>query len=147
MEKYIKVQSETARQFMAEILGTFLLCLIGCSSVAQFKFFSKESSDSNFLPVHISFGLGAMIAVVTVGKVSGAHLNPAVSLAMLITGRLTFVKFLIYSFAQFVGAFLAAGVVFLLYLDGLRAYKPGMFSLDAAGIFATYPNNCWALPS
>ena len=51
-----------------------------------------------------------------------------------------FVRFLVYSIAQFIGAFLAAGVVFLAYIDGLKKYSEGMYSASTAGIFATYPN-------
>jgi MIP family channel proteins len=137
----MRVENETVRQFLGEVLGTFILCVVGLSSVAQFKLLAKDNQyNTNFLSVHVAFGLGAAIAVVTVGKVSGAHLNPAVSLAMFLTGRLSLLKFLVYEIAQFVGAFLAAAVVFVLYLDGMRGYpNGGIFSMELAGIFATYP--------
>lgn len=60
-------------------------------------------------------------------------MNPAVSFAMFLTGRLSLLEFLAYSLAQFCGAFLASGAVFLVYLDALKAYPSGMFSLDTAG--------------
>jgi glycerol uptake facilitator-like aquaporin len=50
-----------AREFLAEVLGTFLLCLIGLSSVAQYKFFAKDK-NVNFFPVNLAFGLGATAA-------------------------------------------------------------------------------------
>jgi MIP family channel proteins len=134
LRKFLRVENETARQLLGEFLGTFILCLVGLSSVAQFKFNGK----TDFLQVHIAFGLGAAIAVIAVGKISGAHLNPAVSLAFFLTGRLSLLKFLIYFIGQFIGAFVAAAAVFLLYWDAINA-NGGTNSMDMAGIFATYP--------
>ena len=67
-------------------------------------------------------------------------MNPAVSFAMFLTGRLNAFKLFVYSIGQFLGAFLGALIVFLVYYDGLKQYKAGMYSLETAGIFATYPN-------
>lgn len=141
LRKYLHIKSELAREFLAEILGTFLLCVFGLSAVAQHTFFGGDGVNNNadFLTVHLSFGLGAVIAVVVMGKISGAHLNPAVSLAMFITGRLSILRFILYSLAQTFGAFLAAVFVFLVYLDKFRALDD-MYQLSYAGIFATYPN-------
>lgn len=66
-------------------------------------------------------------------------MNPAVSFAMLLTGQMSIFRFFIYSLAQFVGAFLAAFMVFIIYLDAIRNNRDGMYSLETAGIFATYP--------
>ncbi len=57
----MRVKNQLAREFLAEVLGTFLLCVIGLSGVAQFKFFAKEGNH-NFFPVNIAFGLGATTA-------------------------------------------------------------------------------------
>jgi glycerol uptake facilitator-like aquaporin len=66
---------------------------------------------------------------------SGCHINPAVSWAMLITGRMSIMRFFLYTLAQFIGAFLGALVVFIVYIDALKAYKPSMYSLDTAGVY------------
>lgn len=60
---------------------------------------------------------------------------------MFLLGRISIVKLLIYSIAQFLGAFFASLMVFITYLNQLGKYKNGMFSLDTAGIFATFPND------
>jgi aquaporin-9 len=112
----------------------------GLGSVAQFNFFKAESQNPDFLSINLGFGLGVTAAILVVGKASGAHLNPAVSLAMFLTGRMSFLRFIVYTIGQVLGAFLGALLVFVVYLDGLKAYKPDMYSLDTAGIFATYPN-------
>lgn len=53
---------------------------------------------------------------------------------MLITGRMTFLRFIIYTIGQFLGSFFGALLVYLVYLDGLKKYEGGMNSLDTAGI-------------
>lgn len=60
---------------------------------------------------------------------------------MLLTGRMNFKRFFVYFLGQLIGSFLAAFIVFLVYIDALKAYPDGMYSLDLAGIFATYPND------
>ena len=59
---------------------------------------------------------------------------------MFLTGRLNSLRLFVYAIGQFLGAFLGALIVFLVYYDGIKHYKAGMYSLDTAGIFATYPN-------
>lgn len=65
-------------------------------------------------------------------------MNPAVSLAMVLTGRMYIKRFFVYVASQLIGAFLAALFVFIVYLDGLKNYKPGMYSLDSAGEFCKF---------
>ena len=65
--------------------------------------------------------------------IKGAQTNPAVSFSMFLTGRLSLLKLLVYIIGQFCGAFLASFVVYLVYLDALKSYKLGMYSLDTAG--------------
>ena len=59
---------------------------------------------------------------------------------MFLTGRLSFLKLIIYSIGQFIGSFLGAVIVFLVYYDSLKNFKAGMYSMETAAIFATYPN-------
>jgi MIP family channel proteins len=60
---------------------------------------------------------------------------------MLILGKMPLYKFILYTIAQCLGAWLASLMVFLVYLNQLQKYKNGMYSIDTAGIFATYPND------
>ena len=111
--------------------------------MAQYIFSGKKE----FLSVNISFGFSLAIAIIAVGKVSGifnslilsdiqkwirilykknikgGHMNPAVSLSMLLLGRLTLVRFFIYASAQVLGAFFASLMVYLVYLNQLGLYK------------------------
>jgi glycerol uptake facilitator-like aquaporin len=93
-----------------------------------------------------SHSLGVMLGVYTAGK-SGAHLNPAVTLANCIYRKFPWRKFPIYAFAQTFGAFCAAGVVYGNYKSAIDAFEggpgirtvPGYSNHSSAGIFCTYP--------
>jgi glycerol uptake facilitator protein len=63
----------------------------------------------------------------------GGHLNPAVSFAFLVQGKLSLLRFLVYTFAQNLGAFLGAVMVYLAYINELHEYSDGMQSFDTAG--------------
>ena len=60
---------------------------------------------------------------------------------MVLMGRLSVLKFILYVIGQFIGSLLAALMVFLVYYNQLQKYPGGMFSIDTASIFATYPND------
>ena len=68
MEKYLKIKNQLAREMLAEAFGTLILCAFGLASIAQFIF---NKGVGSFLSVNISFGFGATIAGVVIGKVSG----------------------------------------------------------------------------
>jgi len=138
MRRYFKIKNQLAREFLAETLGIFILIAFGCASVAQNVF--SDNNNKSFLSVNLSFGFGVTLAAVTVGKVSGCHINPAVSFAFLITGRMSVLRFLIYSLGQLLGAFLGAFAVWLVYFDAIHKFNnTNKLGVDTAGIFATYP--------
>lgn len=89
------------RQFLAEFYGTFILVLVGTGSLAF-------GLGNNLLGVAFAFGTGAMIAIYTVGHISGAHLNPAVTLAMYLDKRMPIKTLLVYVIAQILGACFAS---------------------------------------
>lgn len=136
--RFARVRNDKIRQFLAEILATFLLCFGGIGAIAV-STFSNGSTSS--LAVPIGFGFGGAMGIIASGKVSGAHMNPAVSLAFFLTGRLSIVRFILYVSGQLLGAFVAALAVFTLYIDQLKSYGPDQFSMKTASIFATYPND------
>ena len=69
-----------------------------------------------------------------VGNISGGHLNPAVSFSMLLIKKLSVWKFILYVIAQSIGSFLAALMVYLVYLDQLRAWPGGMYTIGTASM-------------
>ena len=72
IQRYVKVKNQNLREMLAEFLGTFLLVVFGCGSVAQFVLDKNDKSLSNgFLSVNLSFGFGATVACCVIGKISG----------------------------------------------------------------------------
>lgn len=139
LRSILSVKNVLFRQFLAEVFGTFFFISFGLGSVAQYVFAGRKS----FLAVNLSFGLGLGLAILVVGRISGGHLNPAVSLSMLLLGRINFVKFLLFTLAQCIGSFFAALIVFVVYYDNISSFKNGKYSITTAGIFATYPTDLY----
>ena len=112
------------RQFLAEFYGTFVLVLVGTGSLAF-------GLGNQLVGVAFAFGTGAMIAIYTIGHISGAHLNPAVTLAMVIDQRMSFKTAIIYVIAQVLGGFFAS--LTLLLASGTSVYQ----GLGASGVDTT----------
>jgi MIP family channel proteins len=131
----------TLREVLAEFLGTFVLILFGAGVVAQF-IVSKQAAGS-YLAINVAWGLGVVMGCYVSAGVSGAHLNPAVTLAAAVHRGFPWRKVVPYMAGQFVGAFVAAAVVYLTYREGLTAFDGGVRQVlgpqGTAGIFATYP--------
>ncbi len=129
------------RELYAEFLGTMVLILFGAGVVAQNIL--SEGRNGSYLAINIAWGLGVAMGVYIAGGVSGAHLNPAVSLALAFRKTFPWRKVLPYSLAQTAGAFAASLVVFSVYNDAFRAFDGGVRAVAGAkataGIFATYP--------
>nr|DBA34551.1 TPA: hypothetical protein GDO54_002101 [Pyxicephalus adspersus] len=127
---------------LAEFLGTLILILFGCGSVAQMEL--SGFAKAQFLSVNMAFGFAVTAGAYVCAGVSGAHLNPAVSLSMYLLQKMTCRMMLVYFLAQFLGSFIGAGLVFALYFDALHAYSGGNWTVSGtqatAGIFASYPS-------
>lgn len=105
------------RKYIAEFIGTIILVTVGCGTAvgatALTGSLGLEGSALAIAAVAIglAFGISIIIAAYSIGNVSGAHLNPAVSLAMLIDGRMTVIDFIGYVVAQVLGAIVAAALL------------------------------------
>ncbi|XP_072517628.1 aquaporin-7 [Salminus brasiliensis] len=132
---------EHVRVGLAEALSTFVMMVFGLGSVAQVVTGGGRFGD--YLSINLGFGLAVAMGVHVGGKVSGAHMNAAVSFTMCVLGRLSWKMLPLYVAAQLLGSFLAAGTVFTLYYDAIHHYCEGNFTVSGpkatAGIFATYP--------
>ncbi|MGH9176800.1 MAG: MIP/aquaporin family protein, partial [Vicinamibacterales bacterium] len=95
------------------------------------------------LAINIGWGLAVMLGVYVSGGVSGAHLNPAVTLALAVTRGFPLAKVAPFMLAQMAGAFVAAAVVYVTYHEAFTAFDGGTRQISGAqataGIFATYP--------
>ncbi|MBP3885573.1 MAG: aquaporin [Olsenella sp.] len=98
------------RKYVAEGIGTFVLVACGCGTAVAM---GCDSSIGNaaYVGTAFAFGLAIVAMAYSIGNVSGCHVNPAVSLAMFIDGRLSFTDLVGYVAAQVIGAFLGAALV------------------------------------
>jgi len=101
----------TAKECLAEVVGTFILIFIGNMAVAM----AVHTGGMDLWGVAGLWGLAVVMAVYAVGPVSGAHLNPAVTISMALFRGLSWKKVLPYIFSQVLGAFLAAALIWSLW--------------------------------
>ncbi|AMO58448.1 MFS transporter [Endozoicomonas montiporae] len=107
-------------EFVGEFVGTLILVLFGCGSVAVTVLFSALTG---LFQVAMVWGIAVMLAIYATRKLSCAHLNPAVSIAMVICRRMPATKLPCYLIAQFAGAFVAAVLVYLLFSSSIIEYE------------------------
>jgi glycerol uptake facilitator protein len=108
------------REILGELTGTFLLVLFGCGSVTVDVLFGVYHG---LLQIALVWGIGVALAIYMTRHLSCAHLNPAVTLAMVLSGRMPLNKLLGYVFAQLIGAILAGSVLYALFADTIAAYE------------------------
>src|SRR5262245_46436568 len=129
------------REALAEFLGTFILIVFGVGVVAQVVL-SKQSAGT-YLSINLAWGLAVTMGCYVSAGVTGAHLNPAVTLALAVHRRFAWNKVPVYAIAQVAGAFVASVVVYLTYHEALTAFDGGVRQVagpqGTAGIWATYP--------
>lgn len=133
------------REVIGEGLGTFVMVLFGCGSVAGAVLFDSYQS---LMQVALAWGIGVTLAIYLTRHLSCAHLNPAVSLAMVLSGRMSVRRLPRYLAAQFAGAILAGLVLYALFAPSIAAYETAhgivrgtAASVKTAMIFGEfYPN-------
>lgn len=117
--------------FISELLGTFMLVLLGNGVVAGVVLAKTKSNNSGWVVISLGWGFAVLMGIL-VGFPSGGHLNPAVSIGFLVEGSLSFNEFLVYVSAQTLGAILAATAVVGLYWNHYQATE------DAGSVLATF---------
>jgi MIP family channel proteins len=131
----------TWREAAAEFLGTFVLIVFGSGVVAQVVLSEKTHGD--YLSINLAWGLAVTMGVYVAGGISGAHLNPAVTVALAVHRDFAWSKVGPYVAAQLAGAFVGAATTFLAYREAFDRFDGGvrrvMGEKATAGIFATYP--------
>lgn len=131
----------TAREAAAEFLGTFILIAFGAGVVAQTVL--SHGSSGSYLGINLGWGLGVMLGIYAAAGVSGAHLNPAVTVALAVHRGFPWRKVVPFAAAQLAGAFAASAIVFVTYREAFTAFDGGTRAVEGAtataGIFATYP--------
>ena len=109
-----------SRQIMAELIGTFILIFFGCGAVHAAVL---TGAQSGLWQVAIVWGVAIMLAAYTIGSVSGAHINPAMTIAMAVWRGFPKRKVIPYVVAQLVGSMLAAATLFVLFSPHLTALE------------------------
>jgi glycerol uptake facilitator protein len=127
-------------ELAAEFAGTMILILFGVGVVAQVAAAGIGNHDS----IAWAWGLGVTLGVYVAGRISGAHLNPAVTVALAVFKGFSWRKVLPYSLAQFLGAFVAALLVRWNYTEVLHQADHSL-TIKTQGVFSTLPGN-GALP-
>ena len=135
----------------AEFFGTMILILFGCGVVAQVVTGGKElgtapGSTGDYNSIAWGWGLGVCLAVFVAGRLSGAHLNPAVTVALAAFKGFPVRKILPYIAAQALGAFVGALVVRVVYSDAINRVDAG-HTKATQGIFSTSPDVGVSLPT
>ena len=122
--------------YFAEFFGTMLLIILGEGVVAGVVLKGTKTENAGWLVICIAWGLAVALAVYAVGSISGAHLNPAITIALAVAGDFPADRVIGYIAAQFVGAFVGAVVVWIQYLPHWKN------TLDASAklaVFSTAP--------
>lgn len=128
-----------AKKYAAEFIGTFVLVLMGCGSAVI------AGDHIGFLGISLAFGLSVLAMVYAIGSISGCHINPAITVSMLVAGKMKGKEAVGYIIAQCLGAVVAAAALLLIakgrpdYVlainglgqNGYGAHSPGGYSLLA----------------
>lgn len=122
--------------FLAELVGTAILILLGDGVVAGCLLSKSKAENAGWIVITLAWGLAVTMGVYAVGSITGAHLNPAVTIAMAVIGNVAWDQVVAFISGQMIGAFLGAVLVWLVYLPHWKETDdPG----KKLGIFATTP--------
>lgn len=140
-KRRLALRSSLAREAVSEFLGTLIMIVLGCGCVAQAVL--SRGSFGSIITINVGFAMAVAMAIYVTGGVSGGHINPAVSFALCLFGRMQWYKLPFYVGAQFLGAFAGSAILFGIYYDGLISHAGGKLLITGenatAHIFATYP--------
>lgn len=100
----------SVKKYIAEFIGTLVLVLFACG-VAAVTGCSGANPDTAYLMTALAFGLVIVAMAYSIGNISGCHINPAVSIAMLVSGKMKVKDFIGYVIAQFAGAIAGAAIL------------------------------------
>lgn len=122
-------------RYFAEFVGTFVLVFAGCGSAVL------AGDKIGFVGIAFAFGLALLVMVYTIGHVSGCHINPAVTLGMLISGKMERRYAVGYWIAQILGAIVAAAFLLAIAKGAPNGYDPSVMGFAANGYAAHSPGH------
>jgi glycerol uptake facilitator protein len=124
------------QNFLAELIGTMLLIILGDGVVANVVLNRSKGQNSGWIVITVGWAVAVAMAVYAVGRLSGAHINPAVTIGLAATGSFSWAEVPSYVAAQLIGAFLGGVVVWLAYLPH---WAPTQNPGDKLAVFCTGP--------
>lgn len=113
------------KKYVAEFIGTAVLVLFGCGTAAF---------GGGLVATAIAFGLSVIVMAYTIGKISGCHINPAVSAAMFLDGKMSLTDFIGYIIVQFLGAITGALAIVVIWSTTDIGFKWGRTAVGANGV-------------
>ena len=101
------------KKYIAELIGTMVLVLIGCGSAVMVSLSASFLGyNIGYVGIALAFGIAVLAMVYTIGGISGCHINPAISISMLVAGKLSIKDTVFYVVFQCIGAIIGAGLLY-----------------------------------
>jgi glycerol uptake facilitator protein len=122
--------------YIGEFIGTMILIILGDGVVAGVLLRNSKAENSGWIVITFGWAMAVAVAVYCVGQFSGAHINPAVTIAFAATGQFPLADVIPYIIAQFLGAFVGAVIVWLAYLPHWAETEDAGLKL---GVYCTAP--------
>lgn len=133
--------------FLGEIVGTFLLILLGDGVVAGVLLNKSKSQNGGWIVITVAWAMAVFVGAYSVAAVSGAHLNPAVTVGLAVAGSFDWANAPVYIAGQMIGAFLGAVVVWLHYYPHWAVTDDPGLKLAVFSTGPAIPNTLWNLVS
>ncbi|MGA6121433.1 MIP family channel protein [Sphingobacterium anhuiense] len=135
------METNISTKFVAELIGTFGLVLFGCGAAAVAGATTLGGlSGLGLLGIALAFGLSVVVFAYAIGGISGCHINPAVTIGVLVAGKIAAKDAIIYIVAQLIGALLGAIVLQQILGGQLAGFSPGEWAYGSNGWGKGYQN-------
>ncbi|PZP43582.1 MAG: aquaporin [Pseudopedobacter saltans] len=135
------METKLSTKFVAELIGTFGLVLFGCGAATVAGATTVAGlSGLGLLGIAIAFGVSVVVFAYAIGGITGCHINPAVTVGVLVAGKISAKNAVVYIVGQFIGAVLAALVVKTILGGRLEGFTPGEWAYGSNGWGKGYQN-------
>ncbi|NJI76378.1 MIP family channel protein [Sphingobacterium kitahiroshimense] len=135
------METNISTKFVAELIGTFGLVLFGCGAAAVAGATTLGGlSGLGLLGIALAFGLSVVVFAYAIGGISGCHINPAVTIGVLVAGKIAAKDAVVYIVAQLIGALLGAFVLQQILGGQLAGFSPGEWAYGSNGWGKGYQN-------
>lgn len=117
---------------LAEFIGTFCLVLFGCGAAVVSGIATTGPAGIGLLGISLAFGVAVVVMAYAIGPISGCHINPAITISMVVGGKMSVSEAVGYIISQFLGATVAAGVLYGIQ-SGMPGFAMGEWALGSNG--------------